>query len=179
MDKNTRAIKPIYEKENQQKFVNKRTDLLASLHNIKLPLQHSQSYKENQFQSVPIINSFAVDTESLPDLCSEREYKFTKQPKQLTLTEEFCKVYGSQVEYALSRSSYKGKFLASHKIDATLRARMLDWMVEVMGSYNFQNKTYFAGVDIMDRYFTACIEPIVPAQLHILGVQSMFIATKM
>ena len=85
MEKN-RAIKPIYEKENQQKFVNKRTDLLASLHNIKLPLQHSQSYKENQFQSVPAANSLALDTESLPDLCSEREYKFVKQQKQSTLT---------------------------------------------------------------------------------------------
>lgn len=62
MEKNIRAIKPIYEKENQQKFVNKRTDLLASLHNIKLPLQYSQSYKENQFQSVPIINSLTIDT---------------------------------------------------------------------------------------------------------------------
>ena len=34
----------------------------------------------------------------------------------------------------------------NHKIDGTLRARMLDWMVEVMGSYNFTHKTYFAGI---------------------------------
>jgi hypothetical protein len=46
-----------HEKENQQKFVNKKTDLLSSLHNIKLPLQSSQNYKEKQFQSVPPINS--------------------------------------------------------------------------------------------------------------------------
>lgn len=56
---------------------------------------------------------------------------------------------------------------------------MLDWMVEVMGSYNFQHKTYFAGVDIMDRYFANSPEPLLPSQLHIIGVQSMFIATKM
>lgn len=56
---------------------------------------------------------------------------------------------------------------------------MLDWMVEVMGSYNFQNKTYFAGVEIMDRYFANTTEQLVPSQLHIIGVQSMFIATKM
>lgn len=41
-----RSLKqPIYEKENQQKYVNKKTDILTSLHNIKLPLQHSLSYK--------------------------------------------------------------------------------------------------------------------------------------
>lgn len=56
---------------------------------------------------------------------------------------------------------------------------MLDWMVEVMGSYNFQHKTYFAGVDIMDRFFAAANENLLPSQLHIIGVQSMFIATKM
>lgn len=45
------------------------------------------------------------------------------------------------------------KFLDNHKIDSTLRARMLDWMVEVMTSYKFSHKSYFAGIQIMDRYF--------------------------
>jgi hypothetical protein len=40
----------------------------------------------------------------------------------------------------------QGKFLNNHKIDGVLRARMLDWMVEVMSSYHFQNKTYFTGI---------------------------------
>lgn len=30
---------------------------------------------------------------------------------------------------------------------------MLDWMIEVTSSYKFNNKTYFAGINIMDRYF--------------------------
>jgi hypothetical protein len=32
---------------------------------------------------------------------------------------------------------------------------MLDWMVEVIGSYKFTDKTYFDGIQIMDRYFEA------------------------
>jgi hypothetical protein len=56
---------------------------------------------------------------------------------------------------------------------------MLDWMVEVMCSYNSQHKTYFAGVEIMDRFFASCTDVLVPSQLHIIGVQSMYIATKM
>jgi len=71
MEKSSRLVKPIYEKENQQKYVNKRTDLLSSLHNIKLPLQPSQhykEYKENQFQSVPVINSLAIEHDPLLDL---------------------------------------------------------------------------------------------------------------
>lgn len=55
MERNSRSVKPIFEKENQQKFVNKKIDLLTSLNNIKLPLQHSQSLKDNQYQSVPAL----------------------------------------------------------------------------------------------------------------------------
>lgn len=178
MDRSCRGIKPIYEKENQQKFVNKRTDLLASLHNIKLPLQHSQSLKDNQFQSVPLGSS--ISSEPVVDqIHSYRDYKFTKQVKQISLTEDYCKLYGQQVENILRKDSPKGKFLSHHKIDGVLRARMLDLMVEVMSSYHFQNKTYFAGVEIMDRFCAVCPDVLVPTQLHILGVQSMFIATKM
>ncbi len=56
---------------------------------------------------------------------------------------------------------------------------MLDWMVEVMKSYKFGNKTYFSGVEIMDRYFSKCKNSIPITELHITGVASMFVATKM
>jgi hypothetical protein len=52
-------------------------------------------------------------------------------------------------------------------------------MVEVMVSYKFNNKTYFASMQIMDRYFLAEKECLLPTKLHILGVQSMTIASKM
>lgn len=41
---------------------------------------------------------------------------------------------------------YKADFLKNHLVDAGLRARMLDWMVEVTKSYKFINKSYFASV---------------------------------
>ncbi len=41
---------------------------------------------------------------------------------------------------------YKNEFLKNHEIDSQLRARMLDWMVEVTKSYKFINKSYFSSV---------------------------------
>ena len=79
-------------------------------------------------------------------------------------------MYGKELEGLLKRNPRRGRFLANHKIDGTLRARMLDWMVEVMSSYNFGHKTYFAGVEIMDRYFESTDEILMPSQLHIIGV---------
>lgn len=56
---------------------------------------------------------------------------------------------------------------------------MLDWMVEVMESYKFTHKTYFASVELMDRYLTEVGKSVPLSQLHILGVISMYMATKM
>ncbi len=56
---------------------------------------------------------------------------------------------------------------------------MLDWMVEVTSSYKFTNKSYFDGVQLMDRYFENEPESLLPVKLHIIGVQCMLIASKM
>ena len=57
-----------------------------------------------------------------------------------------------------------------------LRARMLDWMVEVTSSYKFTNKAYFDGVQLMDRYFASEKERITAGKLHMVGVVSMMLA---
>jgi cyclin B len=56
---------------------------------------------------------------------------------------------------------------------------MLDWMIEVTSSYKFTAKTYFASVYLMDRYFLAEEARLPITRLHIIGVVSMLVATKM
>jgi len=70
-------------------------------------------------------------------------------------------------------------FLKRHQVDGILRARMLDWMVEVTTSYKFTSKTYFDGISLMDRFFEVERESIAPTKLHVIGVQCMLIASKM
>lgn len=88
-------------------------------------------------------------------------------------------LYGAEILNTYANSQGMGKFLDNHKIDSGLRARMLDWMVEVTTSYNFDPKTYFAAVQIMDRYFEKETQCVDPSKLHIIGVVSIMIATKM
>lgn len=89
MERSTRLHKPLYEKENQQKFVNKKTDLLSSFNNIKLPLHTSQnySYKDNQYQSVPNRHMFGILSEISLENASERDFKQPKLKKESSLTE--------------------------------------------------------------------------------------------
>ena len=72
-----------------------------------------------------------------------------------TNSSAYCEQYGEELLIESRDLSKPTNCLENHEIDGTLRARMIDWMVEVMCSYKFTNKTYFDGVNLMDRYFAA------------------------
>ena len=73
------------------------------------------------------------------------------------------------------------KFLEKHKITPRMRTRMADWMIEVLSNYNCDDLTYFESINLMDRYFKECENRniiLLPEDLHLIGVTSMFIASK-
>jgi hypothetical protein len=44
--------------------------------------------------------------------------------------------------------------LASHpQITESLRARMIDWMIEVLTNFKCDDQTFFLAVSLMDRFF--------------------------
>ena len=72
-------------------------------------------------------------------------------------------------------------FLKCHKITERMRTRMVDWMIEVLSNYHCDESTYFESVNLMDRYFKECSNKnkvLEPSELHLIGVTSMFIASK-
>ena len=71
-------------------------------------------------------------------------------------------------------------YLSYHKITERMRTRMIDWMIEVLSNYHCDESTYFESVNLMDRYFKICEEKkkiLQPAELHLIGVTCMFIAS--
>lgn len=76
-----------------------------------------------------------------------------QKPKVKSDTVAYCELYGEDLLHVEGYESRPKDFLRNHLIDGTLRARMLDWMVEVTSSYKFTHKTYFDGLTLMDRYF--------------------------
>jgi len=72
-------------------------------------------------------------------------------------------------------------YLSIHKITERMRTRMVDWMIEVLSNYRCDESTYFESINLMDRYFKVCDDKhqiLLPADLHLIGVTSMFIASK-
>lgn len=68
--------------------------------------------------------------------------------------------------------------LAKHKITPTLRARMIDWMIEVLTNFKCDDQTFFLAASLLDRYLKTHSKAQEVADLHMMGVTCMFIASK-
>ncbi len=56
---------------------------------------------------------------------------------------------------------------------------MIDWMIEVLTNFKCEDQTFFLAVQIMDRYFKEKRPARELSELHVIGVTSMFLASKM
>ena len=74
--------------------------------------------------------------------------------------------------------------LKFHEVRASFRARMVDWMCEVLNiAFKSQctDQTFFVAVNILDRYIKALEDRnqvFKSSDLHSTGVTAMFIASK-
>lgn len=69
-------------------------------------------------------------------------------------------------------------FLIRHDISSGLRAKMVDWMIEVLSSYKMSEDSFFRAVYYMDKYLEKAPRRHEAGELHLIGVTSMFMATK-
>ena len=105
-------------------------------------------------------------------------------------TDEYRSMFSKYVRDDYSNSIIKSlledeqineNYLKNHKITERMRTRMVDWMIEVLSNYHCDESTYFESINLMDRYFKQCEikhQILLPAELHLIGVTSMFIASK-
>jgi len=63
-------------------------------------------------------------------------------------------------------------------ITSHLRAKMVDWMIEVLSSYKMGEECFFRSVKYMDEYFKKSTKNLEVSDLHLIGVASMFMASK-
>lgn len=66
----------------------------------------------------------------------------------------FLNTYKDQLK-DIKRRKWVTHPLQGHKIAENMRARMMDWMVEVMRTFDCSNETYFLSVSIFDRFLDA------------------------
>jgi len=55
---------------------------------------------------------------------------------------------------------------------------MIDWMIEVLTNFKCDDQTFFLAVSLQDRFAKGCEKTLEVGDLHVLGVTSMFVASK-
>ncbi len=106
--------------------------------------------------------------------------KFTNEEYRRMFTRLIRKDLGrSYVQNLFREEEQMDEFLLQHKVSERMRTRMIDWMIEVLTNYKCDDNSFFLAVNTMDRYFKALTSTsIQPAELHLIGVAAMFMASK-
>ena len=87
--------------------------------------------------------------------------------------------YGPTIleEYFNEQENIKN-VLEKHTITPEMRLKMVDWMIEIFTIIQTNDITFFNAVNIMDSYFYKSKESFQPMDLHLIGICSIFIASK-
>ena len=161
----------LYNKESE----NFQKEIVFSLSSISLePIKTLKKKEEN---TIPLnLQNLQINEKLL------EENKFTKEEYRQMFSKIVRDEYSNSIINSLLSEEEENKnFLFNHKITERMRVRMIDWMIEVLSNYNCNELTYFESVNIMDRYFKICGNKkiiVQPNDLHLIGVTSMFIASK-
>lgn len=71
-----------------------------------------------------------------------------------------------------------GRFLDFHGVQEKFRAKMIDWMFEVLTIYQQKDSTIFKSIFLMDMYYANRKEKESLDELHLVGMICMMIASK-
>ena len=104
---------------------------------------------------------------------------FTRKEYKQLLTTENKLEYGNLIleEFFLKQETTKN-ILINHEITPKMRLKMIDWMIEVFYNLKCKDITFFTCVNIMDRFFILTKKKFKPENLHLIGICSIFIASK-
>merc|ERR1712098_524287 len=71
-----------------------------------------------------------------------------------------------------------GEHLAGQPTNDKMRALLVDWLVEVQVQFKLLQETLFSTIDIIDRFIAREGMNVTRAKLQLVGVASMFLASK-
>ena len=122
------------------------------------------------------------NSSQLPNIAKlEKEVEEKKTHKD-KLNEILINNYGPEIyEFSmeLEKLSFCPNNLKKHKIESEIRTKMIDWMIEVLSAYNSDPQTFSLAVQILDMYMAKTQNVLTNNDIHLLGICSMYIASKM
>ncbi|CAK75196.1 unnamed protein product (macronuclear) [Paramecium tetraurelia] len=178
-----RNLTMLYNEDTQQ--INK--SMLSSNNDLRRKMLNQERVKRSLNQDV------LEDKENVPQHkgLTTKLYTLPQELQNISIKPKFDhtiqenknlqKCYTDEIFFYLKEQEKKStpqEFLKNHSIPSNLRAKMIDWMVEVLCSYKCTDQTFFVAVRTLDFYFAKSEKQLEVSDLHLCGVTSMFIAAK-
>lgn len=133
------------------------------------------SVKEGRSQSSPSSTDIEMDM----DVDTGFSFDSIMASESESTHSKVLKEYGSELVSNLKKREFTmSGDLENHEIKGTHRKQMVVWMEEVLRIFKCPTETFFHAVHIMDRYLDSERKSLVLAELHEIGIVSMFIASK-
>ena len=175
-------LKAINENDKNEINIIKTNDIQENpKENSKFLLENENDSIENNNDSKIIKSSLNIEN-LLTNISLSKKNKFNQDDYREMFSKYVRDDYSNAIINTLLADEQQNEnYLNSHKITERMRTRMVDWMIEVLSNYHCDESTFFESVNLMDRYFKVCCEKnqiLQPAELHLIGVTSMFIASK-
>ncbi len=77
------------------------------------------------------------------------------------------------------KSEIPPNFINRHKVDGSVRTKMIDWMIEVLHVSESDKSTFFLSVHILDLFLFKTKTVLTNSDIHLIGVTCLYIASKM
>ncbi|EGR31142.1 n-terminal domain protein [Ichthyophthirius multifiliis] len=184
--------------ENLQKIKNKVTSISTS-NTYRIPIQkilkdssipyQQQQYKQLEFQQKSENNqsnaNILSQTSNLnKNVSDNKKIQNSYKEESLSLLLARIQINKNYLQDIITfekqqESKYVPKnCLFKHNIPQLLRAKMLDWLIEVVKAYKFSEETYFMTVRLLDLYLEKTKKIKEISDIHLVGVTCFFIASK-
>ncbi|CAD8083137.1 unnamed protein product [Paramecium primaurelia] len=152
---------PLQPKEKERKILNFIKEL--------------EVQQQKEIINQKLIHLYLKDAQILLPINEDQDYSELR--RQLHYHQNYHQNFSSSM---ISEYVYLGYSLSNQQISYKLRAKMINWMIEVLGNYSetTSDATFFRSISIMDYYLKKTIFQYTDNQLHLIGITSMFIATK-
>jgi hypothetical protein len=153
-------------------------------HSHPIPPSSSDPLKNTETtQKADMQDTVSHDTDSMEEI-KEQDSKESKESKEdlSEITKFTIDNFGIKImEFMHLKQELfkKGKFLHNHRINQYVRAKMVDWMVEVFAVYAYDEESFFMAVNIMDKYLATTESNYKNQDIHLLGMVAMYVSSKL
>jgi len=112
-----------------------------------------------------------------PRLSQDNKFYYIERENQLLINKYGPELYNYSKE--LENEAVFPNFLQRHKIDPTIRTKMIDWMIEVLYAYHSDPPTLFLAIHLLDMYIAKSEVVLTNNDVHLTGIVCLYIASKM